>query len=237
MRYVGKLMPRYRLFRKVHLTGNGLSIIFVLSPLPVKQPPISGSNSNAIGRQSEGQMWPLHRVGKGGTMEILSKFVSQNGRWGLTLLAPEPILPIGGSYYGPTVYRGQAAEQSAVGGITGVIINPSAEGFVLVVKDDGDSVTAMSGTVMVSTMGLQANGQVAVLNASPEGGLFKVTGYKGRSVTYWVIDETGSAVEADPALLVAKGVLRPKATPTPVAPPSPPSAALSAFLKKEAKNG
>jgi len=140
---------------------------------------------------------------------------------------------------GMGVYPGQARVVSTIGGITGVVINPSDPGFVIIFQGARDGgVEPRSGAVSVVDLDLQSEGAVAILNVSPEGGLFKIWGYKRRSVTYYVIDGDGLILTADPAVLVAEGVIIPLAEPVPIPVPTLPSASLAAFMKKKAgKNG
>lgn len=154
-------------------------------------------------------------------MKVVAKWRSQNGRRGLQIVSDASEFP--------------AAAQGtllSLGTTAGTTI------FQFVPKDGdnwiitGDDLEPVAGCSIVHSEDLQGGSCVTLLVARP-GAVWRSYGYRRRGSAYMVLSKDGRIERAEPALLVAAGIVKPSPE-TVVAIPEPPQidGDLQAALKK-----
>lgn len=131
----------------------------------------------------------------------MKKFSSTNGRWGVQVDCPDDQkFPARGSF----------KPLGRLGGFDCFAFQPDEEGSTFAVIE-GDA-KALKGCVVVMEMGLQSNDYITLLHAHP-GAIWKTSGYKGRSHSFWTLTEEGNQVKVPEAALLSLGLIEPEEAP------------------------
>jgi len=160
--------------------------------------------------------------------KLLWRISSTNGRWGVEIAGEAKCLPLfeGRSCMavpGQLKALGRRAGRQCFG------FEAGASCFV-VLEEDAEAVQG-AGSALVHKEDLQSGDSVTLLHVAP-GGVWKWTGYKGRSSGYRMVTPSGAIEDVPTSLLLAAGIVEPKEPPAPA--PSPPafSASFADALRK-----